>query len=259
MGVAAGRGVITCPPWKTQRTVMEMFSSRGRRQVNSLSLSARTYRRWDIYHLRPPWSTTARPQGWWALRPCPILSESLACICAYTNTQMSNWSGAKMMWGLTEGTLSCSLLHWLAAVLHQQPDGGGRCVELAHVIFVYNPPHAAHIRVRGKTLKLKHTHSFTYKVNNSCTDLVKATHGHHWPSRSYAPEHSMTLAPHAISPRRWWHHWPAARKWCMSVRWSSRCQPCTSKCRQAGGQRPAWRWRRCRACSRWLCEGHPGE
>lgn len=49
-----------------------------------------------------------------------------------------------------------SLLHRLSAVLHQQSDCGRRRVELAHVIFVHNLPHAAYVRVSRKALKLKH-------------------------------------------------------------------------------------------------------
>lgn len=49
-----------------------------------------------------------------------------------------------------------SLLHWLAAVLHQQSDGSRRRVELGHVIFVHNLPHAADIWVRRQALKLEH-------------------------------------------------------------------------------------------------------
>lgn len=47
-----------------------------------------------------------------------------------------------------------SLLNRLAAILHQEPDGGGCRVELGDLIFINDLPHPAHIRVCGKTLKL---------------------------------------------------------------------------------------------------------
>lgn len=52
-----------------------------------------------------------------------------------------------------------SLLHRLAAVFHQQPDGGRSRVELGHMIFVHNLPHTTNIWVCRKSLKLKHTHT----------------------------------------------------------------------------------------------------
>lgn len=49
-----------------------------------------------------------------------------------------------------------SLLHRLAAELHQQPDGGRSRVELGHMIFVHDLPHAAYVWVSRQTLELKH-------------------------------------------------------------------------------------------------------
>lgn len=67
------------------------------------------------------------------------------------------------------GSAASSLLHWLAAVLHQHPDGGRRRVELGHLIFVHHLPHATDVRVGRQALELKgrHTSNKFLPRNNS--------------------------------------------------------------------------------------------
>lgn len=65
--------------------------------------------------------------------------------------------------GYKETKTQDSLVHWLTAVLHQHSDGRWRRVELCHLVFVYNLPHAAHVWVDGQALKLTHTHTHTFQ------------------------------------------------------------------------------------------------
>lgn len=52
-----------------------------------------------------------------------------------------------------------SLFDGLLAVLHQQPDGRGCCVELGHLVLVNDAPHSADIWVGGDTFKLSRRQS----------------------------------------------------------------------------------------------------
>lgn len=61
----------------------------------------------------------------------------------------------RVAWASLKTSERSSLLHRLAAVLHQHPDGGRRRVELGHLIFVHHLPHATDVRVCGQALELE--------------------------------------------------------------------------------------------------------
>lgn len=55
---------------------------------------------------------------------------------------------------LHNGSLLDLLVDWLAAVLHEEPDGCGCRVKLGHVVFIHYLPHSANIRIGGQAFKL---------------------------------------------------------------------------------------------------------
>lgn len=61
-----------------------------------------------------------------------------------------------------------SLFDGLLAVLHQQPDGRGCCVELGHLVLVNDAPHSPDIWVGGDTFKLSRRQS-----SDSCSSLLR--------------------------------------------------------------------------------------
>lgn len=131
--------------------------------------SARRCRLSGTSSRRPRCSTTARPRGWWALRPSPEPSESFACTC----TQRHRWVTPQAPRGGRRGL--GSPLHWLVSKLHQQPDGGGSRVELGDVIFVHDLPHTAHVGVGGQTLELTHTKDSCTKITAGSLEEVPAS------------------------------------------------------------------------------------
>lgn len=45
-------------------------------------------------------------------------------------------------------------MDWLAAILHEEPDGCGCSVKLGDLVFIHYLPHSANIRIGGQAFEL---------------------------------------------------------------------------------------------------------